>query len=395
MKTVDDLFKEIENERKRWRVPLFVMGAGVSVTKVPLMNEIFKYFCELEGLPEKVKLDAQKLYNNKQYQSRATASNFFGILQTSENPNIKKAWNKFTKDFLEGRVKRNTEGLEIPLWELEPTVFHKMVAKQVVRDYLPGICLSLNYDGLTAKAIKEVAINGNKSKINMEKLELLYPCRILTTQEEIMQYYARNSKANDFYQIIKLRGDIFNAVCETEGCRYQTKRTPIYEINPTENEANNKTPNNKSNQNQLPLLGSSNQSKPRTSSRYEKVMKCSGCGNLRRVEIDFPGYRTKELETNKIIEMIYRFIVPSLSRVVICGVSGNWDYEIVEFLRVCAIERGLKIYCLDIEKPPLLQYHAPWATIGDIKGDNNGNFFRIKYDFSKFDKEIGEETYGI
>lgn len=388
-KELNDLFEKIEFERRRWRAPLFIIGAGVSATKVPLMDEIFQYFCDMNGLPPEVIMDALKLRINKQYQSRATAANFFSILQTSKDHAIKQAWNSFTRDFLEGRLRQNSGGLRTQLWKLEPTAFHKKVAEQVVRDYLPGVCLSLNYDGLTAKAIKKIALEKNESKtLRKEPMDPLYPCRILTTQDEIKERYARNSKADDFYPIIKLKGDIFNAVCMMEGCKYHNQRIPIYEISLTSNEADTRADNNKSAQNQLSTLPSRNQPNHFVGSKYEDIMECKGCGQIRRIEIDFPGYRTKELETNKVIEMIYRFIVPSLSCIVVCGVSGNWDFEIVEFLRVCAMERGLKIYCLDMEKPPLLQYHVSWAISNII--DDKANFIPIEIDFSKFESMTGE-----
>jgi len=373
---LNNLFEKIEYYRKWWRIPLFIIGAGVSIDKVPLMDDIFQYFCDFNGLPQK--LDALKLRNNKQYQSRATASNFFGALQTSKDPNIKQSWAKFTRDLLEGRVKKIAATKQTSLWNQEPSYFHEIVALQVVRNQLPGICLSLNYDGLTAKAIKKVAYEKNNSKkLCKEGVEPLYPCRILTTKEEIMEYYGRIGLTDDFYPIIKLRGDIFSAICSTEGCKYYKKRIPIYEIySPIQ--TSNKTRNFKKDQSQLFLLPISS---------YEEVMKCRGCGEERSAEIDFPGYRTKELETNKIIEMIYRFIVSSLSCIVVCGVSGNWDLEIIEFLRVCSIERGLKIYCLDIEKPPLLQYHLYWAIEGTMDNNEKANFIPIQFDFSEFDKK--------
>jgi hypothetical protein len=366
------MIEKIEKERKKWKVPLFIIGAGVSADRVPLMNEFFTYFEKLSDLPPKLRPDVKKLSNNKQYQSRAAASNFFGMLQASEDKEIKPIWDKFTENFLEGKIREgNPASPGGSLWDLEPTDFHKFVADQVVRDYLPAICVSLNYDGLTAKAIKRIANEKNLCTSN-EVYDLLYPCRILTTAEEILKYYARNCQKNYFFPIIKLKGDIFNAICKTEGCRYQNQPIPIYEINQEPSRSDNKkiSPDNST-----------------TTLKYEEVMKCRGCGELRRVEIDFPGYRQKELETNKIVEMLYRFIVPSLSCIVVCGVSGKWDYEIVEFLRICALECRLKIYCLDKEAPPLLQYLTPWAKIS--RNDDESNFIPIKINFSEFVIEKG------
>ena len=186
-----------------------------------------------------------------------------------------------------------------------------------------------------------------------------------------------HSNIDCFYPLIKLRGDIFNAVCENEECKYFGQRTPIYEmLSPSkENEemvsgvvyegkhSNAVTP---------PLDLESKRSE------YEKLVRCPGCLKERKFELDFPGYRTKEREAEQVIEMLYRYLVPSLGCVVVCGVSGRWDPELVKFLRSCIEQRNIAIYCIDSDKQPAIA-----AQLG-LQGMKRKKFVHIERDISKF-----------
>lgn len=377
--------RQISRQRSVGRVPLFVLGAGVSADRIPVMREIFDTLCdmlklvakdcnksELRRKLESVSADAYRLANDSLYQSRAVASKFFGVLQ--EQDEYRTVWKQFTAQFLMGLGNRS------PVWYLEPTNFHRYVAKEVLTESGPAACVSLNYDGLTAKAIIKEAHLLNPDR-EIATLEPLYPCRILTTPEEIQNYYCRNvyhsSNIDCFYPLIKLRGDIFNAVCENEECKYFGQRTPIYEM-PSPSKENGETVSGAvygtkhSNTLPLPLEPESKQSE------YEILVRCPGCLGERKIELDFPGYRTKEREAEQVIEMLYRYLVPSLGCVVVCGVSGRWDPELVKFLRSCVEQRNIAIYCIDSDKQPALA-----AQLG-LQGMKREKFVHIERDIGKF-----------
>ncbi len=81
----------------------------------------------------------------------AQTSYFFSILQEELREEV---WNKFTEDFIKN-PKLDDSPNPTPIWELEPTEFHMYIAEQVVNCKPPAIAASLNYDGLTARAIQK------------------------------------------------------------------------------------------------------------------------------------------------------------------------------------------------------------------------------------------------
>lgn len=370
----------IEHKRRLGKVPLFIIGAGVSAGKVPLMNDIFGYFANIRVTPEdndeikNIKTYAQRLYKNKKYQTVSASAHLFNILQNSKNPATRNLWKQFTRDFLMGKIGEGEKIVEsrTTLWDLVPSDFHMWVAEQIVRDYLPAFCISLNYDGLTAKAIAAIA-----NDINPKDIDSLYPCRILSTPEEIDEFWSSNRTKSDIYPLIKLKGDIFYALCSNEGCRFHTHPVPTYEFlherkkwSPPHKSLNSNE-NNPSQESLLLFNENKNQN---------VLIVCPECGSEMKLDIDFPGYQKKESHSRRLIERIYRYIVPFLSCIIVCGVSGKWDREIVEFLRFCANEKGLEIYCFSHTKRgfPALRY--------ELSGIEEDKFKHIYFDFRKWSR---------
>lgn len=356
-----EIEKGIELDRRYGRIPLFIIGAGVSYHYIPLMGDIFAHINNL--LIEQIKrLDASdpkqagmqalhsmaySLQNDDLYQSRATASNFFGILQDQRD--YSEIWDTFTRQFGEGLDGRK------PIWSVDSSKFHRYVAHQVVSCSPPSMCVSINYDGLTAKAIRTEAMKKHGLAEHKEKgNKPFYPCRILETADEIQDFYSRNIYISDnedvphSYPLIKIRGDIFNAKCVNEECRLYERKTPIYEIPAPEEETKG--------QQELTIdvvNGSS----------YQEMIKCQECHQERRIELDFPGYRSKEKEMQEVLELLYRYVVPSLSTIVVCGVSGKWDHELVDFVSYCNINRNIPIAVLDSDVQPPIKVKLSSRTL--------------------------------
>ena len=80
---IDEMKEAIVRGREVWRVPLFIIGAGVSSEKVPTMNKILETLGGL--LQEKgfndLASEANRIANDFFYQSRAVAARLFGALQ--------------------------------------------------------------------------------------------------------------------------------------------------------------------------------------------------------------------------------------------------------------------------------------------------------------------------
>lgn len=363
-----EMKQEIQKGRRLWRVPLFILGAGVSAEKVWTMYKILDMLGQSLKQHEDFDLawEAERIANDIFYQSRAVASKLFGTLQ--EKGKYKTIWSDFTKKFLE----------EGQIWVQEPTHLHYDIAEQVVSEPIPALVLSINYDGLTAKAIKKRARLKNNEQVR-NKVDLFYPCRILSSADDIEKWFSRDVKVSNFYPLIKLRGDIFNAVCENEECRLFGQRTPIYEIPPPEERIEKVADVKTDGKTQLlfNMESSKDQEIYNETKNYEEAIRCPFCSKNREIELDFPGARIKELEAERIMKALIRYVIPTLSCIVVFGVSGRWDPEIVEFLRVCAIERGIKIYYFN--RSDILRSQCRWAT------DNNFVYISER-DFGKWKK---------
>jgi hypothetical protein len=324
------------------RIPLFLLGSGVSVSAVPetttLLNQLHQQLrrsADTMGNPVAKEIavrlasDAFRLSTDTAYQSRASASRFFGTLQDSEHFEIRKCWEQFTRVFVLG------ENGSSPIWQRPVSEFHKYVADHVVRQLPPAVVVSLNYDGLTARAISELA----REERFVEAVSLpgrFFPCRILLEAQEIASFYCRGPIFDglpQLHSLIKLRGDIFSAVCGTEGCAYQGRRTPIYELSGTD-----------------------------TRQPIERATLCLGCQRERRIEIDFPGRNVKEEEVYRGVHELYRYVVRRGGVVVACGVSGRWDPELIAFLRYCTLERHIPLYILDLADEPALLFGLHLAS---------------------------------
>lgn len=142
---------------------------------------------------------------------------------------------------------------------------------------------------------------------------------------------------------IKLKGDIFYAKCTRNGCDFARERTPIYKYYPENRD-------------------------------YINVLKCPECDEKMELELDFPGREKKEVESKKIIKKIIQYFLPSISCVVVCGVSGRWDLELVRFFRLC-MDRGITVYNLNIRNELMREIGLT---------ETNSSFKHIKLDFTKF-----------
>ena len=359
----EELDNYIEKQRKFGKIPLFVIGAGVSYSKVATMNRIFERLKELlDEFLKKSELQNGKVKKSAEYalnlvnvlleskSSRlAESSHFFSILQEELKEHI---WKRFTKEFIKN-PKLDGASNPTPIYELTPTDFHMYVAEQIVKRKPPAICVSINYDGLTARAVQKKAIEEHKVKMDKStQKKKLYPARVLSSPEDIDNFYRNPERDDKIYPVIKLKGDIFYAKCKRNGCEFARDRIPIYKYYP-ENVAK--------------------------SLDRENILRCPECESEMELELDFPGKQKKEEESRKMIEKIIQYFLPSISCVVVCGVSGKWDIELVNFFKIC-MNKGIKVFNLNINKVDLMREMG--------LGELNPNFEYIKIDFTKWKFEV-------
>lgn len=395
-----ELSAYLEEKRIRtWKSPLFIIGAGVSSARVPMMSDIFDFF--KHKIPESPSHETLKrlrqyclqLQEGAHSDVRAVASHFFSILQNPRFPEVQSLWKEFSASFITGKLLGQSD----PIWKLDPTEFHRLVAKEVVRTYLPAYCISLNYDGLTTKAILEEATHKNWR----EAKSALFPVRILSLPSEIDAFFLGDTESKDqpLFPVIKLKGDIFYATCRYARCKSYQKQTAVYEffleqspspvienaeetgVEPVESVANSAE---SSNQLLFQSLAYKQVASPQDPEiLFYSALECRDCHKQRQFELDFPGYAQKEQHTLQIMNKICRYLLPSLSCVVVCGVSGDWDAEVCGFLNICHVNRGIEIICLSNEERPSLLRHLPWATAVHSQ-DANSSFKLIPIDFRDF-----------
>lgn len=357
---IRELIETIENGRKQGKRPLFLIGSGISPKEIPKMDRIFKYFSQKIQEIEKhlshksgtdifnnlkeIETQVRRITEDQLYQSRAEASKLFGSLQNSKFEVIKEnVWKKFLKDFV------FCFESNIPIWTVPPTEVHRYIAKEIMEESLPGVCISVNFDGLMAKAIHEIWKEGSKETYS--DMEPLFPCRILSSWQEVRNYFVRNKfeieENGKIYPLFKIRGDVFNAVCRNEACKYYNQLIPIFTF-----------------ENNVLIGGNAPQQKEKI---LHQVLRCKGCGGKREIELNFIGDRKKTEEVRLFLIELSKFLLTSISCIVVVGFSGKWDPEIIEFLHILFSQRELRIYCIDKADVPSLRK--------EMKAENNSNRF--------------------
>ena len=236
-----------------------------------------------------------------------------------------------------------TASEKTPLWGIEPTEVHSIIANDLISQ--KAYCLSLNFDGLTIKAVKQEEKNP----------------AIITIDEECSNYFT----AHDIklIPVFKLRGDIFYAVCRTDGCPLYGKETPVYTLLHQKDNTTTKNIDNLT--------------------ESKEKLKCFSCAEQRLLFISFPGVERKETEIVEFLRTLWRFLGFSIQKIIIIGFSGNWDSGLLYFLeRVLEQNFSLQIDIVDKNKTHAYIYLSR-HNINRIK------LIEVKEDASEYFKKRG------
>jgi NAD-dependent SIR2 family protein deacetylase len=306
-----ELAKAVQEGLLYARVPLFVIGAGVSAEVVPLLRDIGSWLhSKLDELQKERKIPfrydwvlAHASAVSRNAATRRQAAELFSVLQSRVEP-FKSIWETFSRNFLVGP-------LEIPQsrWEkgfvglcnegIKPTPAHREIAEMLRRNR--AYAVSLNFDGLTRRALTM----DNQAGLSLH------------TEAEVRNYFSAGTK-EFFPAVFKVRGDVFFARCENELCPQHEGEYPLDHLLATQGA-------------QDPLL-------------------CPACHvNSLRLQFSFPGYRAKEEAADPILWSLRRFVGDRISAIVVVGLSGRWDRYLLRFLFDFAQERRLVV--ADV-KPP-------------------------------------------
>jgi HD superfamily phosphohydrolase len=284
----------------KFRRPLFVIGSGVSVPSgVPRMQTVFCYLAHRLSRTDVTGNDhkeqqiivecrnfADQIVAGQAY--RSLAAKLFGELQDSHVPALRKVWSDFCLSFLSGKQYGldEREPLSLPLADVTPSDAHKAIANFYMIS--SSVCLSFNFDGLTHQAIQEeLGVSANSRVF------------ILDDRTKVRNFYGRKPESRGEYAVFKIRGDIFYAVCNTSGCPFANRVVPVYELKKSTVAVDRES--------------------------VEKVLECPECNSKRSLRISFPGLEEKERETYDMIEELWRFVIPTVSGILVLGLSGVWD----------------------------------------------------------------------
>jgi NAD-dependent SIR2 family protein deacetylase len=302
LKSIPKFIKDrLISQLKYDRFPLFVLGAGISKGVVPLLSEIGTWL--LNELPNsnindalnRVRKHTTALSENNA--NRRQVAELFSTIQEI-NTQYESIWNKFSQGFIRDRLEIKDQPFE-GLCNVNPSPAHYDLA-EILSNFKCYI-MSLNFDGLTYKALKEIRLKNDDST---KKGAL-----VVHSAEEAYQYFTATSK--DFLPVIfKVRGDVFYACCTEPAC-------PMYKT-------------------QYPLDRSFPQEP------ISDLLKCPICSNgTLRLQFSFPGYRAKEEAAYPMLWKIRRFLASRLSAVIVIGLSGRWDGYLIRFLFDLVSERKL------------------------------------------------------
>jgi len=320
--------KEIVKEHLKGKIPLFVIGAGVSCglkipeklkdrvedMSVPDMTGMMDKLCSLyndhkDEIPNEVKNEIDKLLylweTYKQTADRSTVNGVLGYFQ--ENDYLKKAWIEFN-EWLLSKCVNETENYGII--EALPSESHDKIAELYDNKKVDAFCLTTNFDGLFYKALKY--------KYGV-KAQSCY------TKDQVTKFFTRtkerDSNEEKEYAEIQVRGDIFFVECDRNWCNLYDgcvsfPRLPepirIWEL------------------------------------RKSHLM-CER-NEYRRPFISFPGSYAKDKETRDIISTLWQYLAYKVSCIITIGFGGKYDPILIAFLSDLSRER--KIDFIDVNPFP-------------------------------------------
>jgi NAD-dependent SIR2 family protein deacetylase len=295
MATVID---RIRQQRIFGKVPLFILGAGVSKGVVPLLSDIAWWLKQnlnkAGAAPDISWVTEHAEAIVKGQASRRQGAELFSALQDRNGPFIS-IWRDFSKGLLVGELNFDNgfrfSGLCSP--NVQPTTSHRILADLLMER--SAYVLSLNFDGLTRKAV------------NIAKS----PCAVLHNKKNIYTYFSALTGVFT-PAVIKIRGDVFYALCTNPACPLSEAPYPIDRLH--------------------------------ASSGNPSDLKCPDCSSSDlELQFQFPGYRLKEEEAHPTLWAARRFLAARISAIIIIGFSGRWDRYVLQFLFDLARERDLLI----------------------------------------------------
>ncbi|MBC7078574.1 MAG: hypothetical protein H5T92_09770, partial [Synergistales bacterium] len=241
-------------------------------------------------------------------------------------------WADFAQALLEGQI--TSSRCYRALQNTVPTGAHKAIAD--LYEYVDATCISLNFDGLTWKALREKP--GGTAVV----LDSKEACERYYTRYHNLDHPAENGAATgkSMRAVVKMRGDVFYARCQTSGCPKEGTPRFLWDRPPVDTESPSVQPR-----------GTVRNGITQPVSGESSLLKCPECGRVCRLEIVFPGVLEKEETARGVLEALATYLVPRLSCIISAGFSGNWDPLLVRFIAEVLAQRKVPLIDIKPERP--------------------------------------------
>lgn len=348
---IDSIANHIVKEHLKGKIPLFVIGSGISRNlnipnnlkdkaqklSIPTMVEMIEKLYSLYNISEKGKIPAKdredlerrfKIWDQQLKQDRKVdRNNVGGILEYfQEKKYLKEEWIKFNQWLLHECV---DEKQKIGIINAPFSTAHEKVAE--LYEKVNAFCLTTNFDGLFYKAL-QFKYDENSTK----RTHSYY----IKEQAERFFTYENSLKKN--YAEIQVRGDIFFVKCDPIWCS------------------------------QYNICGEPFQMPTRIWESKPDPLKCRR-GEYMKPFISFPGTYKKDREVREILSVLWRYLTHKVSCVITIGIGGWWDPILVAFLSDLVRERNIPF--IDVNTSPEHSYIAKEIVSSDSSLKISANQF--------------------
>lgn len=324
-KTIEEIALRIVDEHQKGKIPLFVIGSGISMDLeipdelkgkvkkmgIPTMDKMIEKLYSLynrndkDRIPNVDKEDIERRFKkwNQQYKQskkvdRSNVGGILGYFQKKEY--LQEVWVEFINWLLNRCV---NEEQKIGIIDALPSQAHEKIAE--LYEKVNAFCLTTNFDGLFYKALQS---KYKEEEVNIFSYYTREDAERFFTTENIRKDKKGENKKD--YAEIQIRGDIFFVECDPAWCdiydrcpKRSTKPIRIWESKPK------------------PLMC--------IDDRPQKPF------------ISFPGTYEKDQEVREIIEVLWQYLAHKVSYVITIGIGGWWDPILTAFLSDLSRERGI------------------------------------------------------
>jgi HD superfamily phosphohydrolase/NAD-dependent SIR2 family protein deacetylase len=301
-------------------IPLFVIGAGVSnsdaVAHVPTFEQMLdrlRALIEVEdpalGATDRSFRELLNLIREQGplgWDDSVVVTRVLMEAQDSPSRIVQECWQKFSNWLLWECLVSTPQGRLAEasgIVHAQPTPGHAAIAN--LCGTIDALCLSLNFDGLTRRALRDAGFAR---------------ALILSESDEIERFFLRSdgeggARHEELVAVVKLRGDAFMVACQRTGCPLYNRPIPLWDLADKNLQA-----------------------------RDPRHLECQACRHPRKIGISFPGVADKEAVTERMLLALLQYASLRVGSIFVIGLSGRWDRSVANFISRLSRVRRVPLY---------------------------------------------------